>query len=60
MLDITEEEKNFIVDTALNALWVDCETKLRSDRLGDIEKKHLIATRDETKRLMKKLDPTVF
>lgn len=59
-MELTKQEVDFIVDMALNSLWNECEKKLKELHLGDIEKKNITSTRDEAKRLMKKLDPTLF
>lgn len=56
---ISKDDRDFIVDNALNGLWNHCEEKLKGN-LGDIERKNVEYARDKSKQLMKLLDPTLF
>jgi len=59
-IELEPTERDFIVDNALNGLWSDCMEKLKSNRLGDIERRNIESARDEANRLMLKLDPLCF
>lgn len=57
IVELTEKERDFIVDNALNGLWSHSLDRLSEPHLGDIEKRNIRDTAEEAKRLMLKLDP---
>lgn len=59
LIELTNAERDFIVDNALNGLWSHSMDKLK-ENLGDVERKNIEQCRDEAKRLMLKLDPNCF
>lgn len=58
-ITITKTERDFIVDNALNGLWDECRRK-QTNTNEIIELRNLVTCETECKRLMKKLNPTLF
>lgn len=54
-IQLTMEERDFIVDNALNGLFHNCHDKLKED-LGVMEQRNVMECRDLAKRLMIKLN----
>jgi len=53
-LNLTEEQKN-IIGQAVNNLWSDAVRKLRSDDLGEIERKNLRNDKEIAFSILEKL-----
>lgn len=53
-IDLTQNERDLIV-ISLNNTWLDAINKLARRDLGDLERKYLEQTRDQSKKLLVKI-----